>query len=147
MGCSAVSTGKYLPFRRIIRHLSSSCGSSRGVFTQENVGNVLRLLGSENRDKYPLNVGRYLQLTLRSIPVDLNLHENTYSSIKFPPRHILKYNHYLSYGGSFEISMQVTVKFVQWIILLKTTRSACPRNKLGRMLRGTVCVVALRYGP
>ena len=30
--------------------LSSSCGSSSGVSTQENVGNVLRLLGSEDRN-------------------------------------------------------------------------------------------------
>lgn len=143
-----MSTGKCLPFRRIILPLSSSCGSSRGVSTQENVGNVLRLLGSEDRDNLDsLNVGKYLQLPLRSIPTDLNLHENAYLSTKFPLIRISKCNHYLSYRGLFEISMQVTFNFVQCIVLLKTTRSACPRNRLGRMLRGTVCVAALRYGP
>jgi hypothetical protein len=114
-----VATGKYLSFRRIILPHSSICGSSRVVPTKENVGNVFRLLGSEERDNiYLVSVGKYLQLPLRSIPADLNLHENAYLSTKFPPKHILKYNNYFSYRGPFEISMQITVNFVQWIALL-----------------------------
>jgi hypothetical protein len=106
MGFCAVSTGKYLPFRRINLPLSSICGSSRGVSTQENIGKVLRLFGSEYRDNiYLLNVAMYLQLPLRSIPADLNFHENAYLFTKFPLRHILEYNHYLSYRGLFVIFM------------------------------------------
>jgi hypothetical protein len=112
---------------------------------QKNVGKVLRLFGSEYRDNiYPLNV---FTVATAYIPADLNFHESAYLSTKFPPRHILEFNYYLSYRGLFVIFMYVTVDFVQWIVLLKTTRHACPRNKLGRRLRGTVCVVALGYGP